>query len=352
MGDDKSSLGVASFSYCIDTATAKHNNTLHKISAQEIPIVLPSAKSQHHPLRNSSLNSNLSNTNKNTRADSFSYPNDRSGEIAVFGANNYFRLDYQTGLKRDLKHLEAPAAGAGAGARSNSTRSDASSYNSRIALLPINLGPQAKQKKGINARRMFLGFGCRGPCFDKKGVHHLVAEEAYIARSERIDHKNNHLEESRNSIEVFGAAATVKGEVAKNMERKLSMLTWDAIPKAQSTAAPSGVVDDEDEVGSDGSSDLFEIENIANPIDDAAICISPASQYAPSEASIQWSVVTASALDYNNDVSVSVAGDVRNRSIKEAQKGRHGGILGCRSQKAVDVVQNVSCKNQDIISPL
>lgn len=365
MADDKSSLRVASFSYYLDTA--KDNNMLHKISAQEIPMVLSSA-----PPRNPSLNSNK-NTLTDLREDSCSYLNDRSGEIGVFGADNYFRLDYQTGLKRDLKNVETPAAGA----RPNSTRSEVSSYNRRVALLPINLqrnGSQAKQKKGINARRIFLGFGCQGPCFDKKGVHinQLVAEEAYIgsittrAPSERIDHLDsrveNNLEESRNSIEVFGAGAAFKGEVAKNMERKLSMLTWDAIPEAQNTAtsiAGSGVVGDD--VASDASSDLFEIENIsgaAHPImaadDDASICMSPASHYAPSEASIQWSVVTASAIDYpavsdyNDDMSVSVAGDVMARSInKEAQKGRHGGILGCRSQKAVDVVQNVTCKNLD-----
>ncbi|KAL0342634.1 UNVERIFIED_CONTAM: protein PHYTOCHROME KINASE SUBSTRATE 3 [Sesamum calycinum] len=99
------------------------------------------------------------------------------------------------------------------------------------------------------------------------------------------------------------------------MERKLSMLTWDAIPKGQnlptSTVGSGTICDD---MASDASSDLFEIENISGSMypvqltagiaaDDMSICMSPASQYAPSEASIQWSVVTASAADYSSVLS-------------------------------------------------
>ncbi|KAL0285663.1 UNVERIFIED_CONTAM: protein PHYTOCHROME KINASE SUBSTRATE 3 [Sesamum angustifolium] len=138
------------------------------------------------------------------------------------------------------------------------------------------------------------------------------------------------------------------------MERKLSMLTWDAIPKGQnlttSTVGSGTICDD---MASDASSDLFEIENISGSI----------ITVRPSEASIQWSVVTASAADYssvlsdyNDETSVSVMGDktsrihatvARNRGGKEAQKSRPGGLLGCKSHKAVDVAENVCHKSNE-----
>uniref|UniRef100_A0A0D9XJJ3 Uncharacterized protein n=1 Tax=Leersia perrieri TaxID=77586 RepID=A0A0D9XJJ3_9ORYZ len=83
--------------------------------------------------------------------------------------------------------------------------------------------------------------------------------------------------------------------------------------------------EDEDEVGSESSSDLFEIKSLM--IEDCP--------YEPSEASVQWSVVTASA------AAVSVASSGRAPPI--AGKGRRqerpvGGLLrGCVSHRAVDV---------------
>ncbi|CAB4264614.1 unnamed protein product [Prunus armeniaca] len=75
------------------------------------------------------------------------------------------------------------------------------------------------------------------------------------------------------------------------------MLPWDEFP------ANSGGVIYHNESDSDASSDLFEIESLtgkANPFlarqaSDAATsgCMTPTTCYAPSEASIEWSVVTA-----------------------------------------------------------
>ncbi|MCI01260.1 protein PHYTOCHROME KINASE SUBSTRATE 1, partial [Trifolium medium] len=66
----------------------------------------------------------------------------------------------------------------------------------------------------------------------------------------------------------------------------------------------SYVDDDNDDAASDASSDLFEIESLKGKSsnnfltrqtsDAASSCVSP-NNYAPSEASIEWSVVTASA---------------------------------------------------------
>lgn len=316
------------------------NNMPYRFSAQETPIVSSSAKSK----RNATLK----------RVDPYSYLSSvRAPTHGVFGSDTYF-----SSLKvKDVGIIPVAADLAGEGSssgrlRTPSIRSEASSFNSQTALVPSlhRNGSQAKQKKAANGRggrrRSFLGFGCgSGSCFDKKGVHINPPPPSRLP-SQRIDHHlpsapvildpaakavEMVLEESRKSIEVFGSrTATFEGEVARNMERKLSMLSWDAIPRAQSIEASRNG----DDVASDASSDLFEIENITTSrapiasadvdVDASSLCTSPASRYAPSEVSIQWSVVTAA--EFNDDA----AG-------KGAQRGRNGGILGCRSLKAVDV---------------
>ncbi|KAK4437071.1 protein PHYTOCHROME KINASE SUBSTRATE 1 [Sesamum alatum] len=435
---DNISLRVASFSCYLDTAK---ENLVHRVSAQEAPILFNSGKTKPptaKPPPSSASFSYSKGSKDSLRVDSFSYLNTagenfvfnvptgpiqdpnpafsfsheipKDGrEISVFGADKYFnmKLEYPMRIKRDSK---ADGPGNLPRGGSNSTRarppsvrseSEASTWNSQTALLPSNFQARTKQKRAVG-RRILAGFGCQGPCFDKKAVrvNELIAQEAcYGAKpsrtgSERIDHlalapvpnpgtgnftvKKQlpgiaNLEESRDSIEVFGSGTTSKkGDIATNMERKLSMLTWDAIPKGQnpptSTVGSGTICDD---MASDASSDLFEIENISGSMypvqltaaDDMSICMSPASQYAPSEASIQWSVVTASAADYssvlsdyNDENSVSVMGDktsrihatvARNRGGKEALKSRPGNLLGCKSHKAVDVAENVCHKSNE-----
>ncbi|KAH6781593.1 hypothetical protein C2S51_006886 [Perilla frutescens var. frutescens] len=348
-----------------------------------------------------------------TSAFTFSHQIPKDAEIGVFGADKYFnmKLEYQTNPIKN--HQREPAApNINAMPRPPSFTSQASSWNSQTTLLPDfqrNHGSQMKQKKAI-ARRLFMGFGCRsGPCFDKKSVKidEIVAQEAPYhnnSKPTRIDHRlplpppppppinqdssssakkqqlpiNVDLDESRPSIEVFGSHnRSSKGDaVATNMERKLSMLTWDAIPKGKnpptSTLGTSTICDD---MASDASSDLFEIENISGSIypllaselaaadDMSSCCMSPTSLYAPSEASIQWSVITASAADYSalsefNDESVSVVGDaavskkiVAKRGKDQVQNSKSrppaGIFLGCKSGKAVDVAENVCVKSNE-----
>ena len=82
------------------------------------------------------------------------------------------------------------------------------------------------------------------------------------------------------------------------------MLSWDATPKVETENSKGNNNDTE----SDASSDLFEIESLtgkANPFlarhasDAASGCVTPTTCYAPSEASVEWSVVTASAADFS-----------------------------------------------------
>ncbi|OWM70066.1 protein PHYTOCHROME KINASE SUBSTRATE 3-like [Punica granatum] len=162
------------------------------------------------------------------------------------------------------------------------------------------------------------------------------------------------VEEPRISLEVFGSHAKKRADnvVAMNLERKLSMLTWDAIPKAKIHKSPTKM---EEDMGSEASSELFEIENISG-----TTTIPPSTCYEPSEASIEWSVVTASAADFSvlseydeKEVLADIRGAnkiptlssrpnfTRNSNEKEVPKSRPSGLLGCKSHKALQVAETV-----------
>lgn len=245
------------------------------------------------------------------------------------------------------------------------------------------------------SRSFFSTLGCTGSCTDEKSVvvadpnqgqsslgqdqnHHQSRRFRYEARSTKRaeDHfafpiLNSSGEESkkppppppddppRMSLEVFGSKEAPLGvvdEVAAHLERKLSVLTWDAIP-ASVPPKPSGYGGGSrvspktsrggggDDIDSDASSDLFEIENItANRrgyAEPAAVVSARNSGYEPSEASIDWSVVTASAAA---DVADPEQYDEKKISAKAAAAKRRPGIgmLGCKTQKSVRVAENAS----------
>ncbi|KAL0357472.1 UNVERIFIED_CONTAM: protein PHYTOCHROME KINASE SUBSTRATE 3 [Sesamum calycinum] len=400
---DNGSLRVASFSYYLDTAI--DNNIVHRISAQDrTPIQLTSAKKTNSSTINpppfsikfSKPKEGPDSLSRSPRLDSFSYfntssdhnlvfevpgpvqdptsafsfsreiPGDRD-QISVFGADRYFNMNL-TEAKHDFKN-KGPGMGLNIGPRTPSLCSEGSSWNSQTGLLP-HLQMQTKQKKAVG-RNFLTGFGCRGPCFDRKSVHinEIVASYASNrsrAGSERTDRRailvpvpnpgteilpvmiNNQLlrveqlDEARHSIDVFGSAAALKRDnVAANMERKLSMLTWDAIPKSGQNLSTSSTTICDD-MASDASSDLFEIETHQDPCTRAA----------------DYSALS----DYNDEMSVSVAGDMmvsrsynvadrssetRREGAKEGQKSRAGGLLGCKSSKAVEVAENACCRSNE-----
>ncbi|XP_047940205.1 protein PHYTOCHROME KINASE SUBSTRATE 3-like [Salvia hispanica] len=339
---DGSSLRVASFSSYIDKGK---ESLVHRVSAQDHTNMTIKLS---NPTRVDSFSSRSSEHNPNS-AFTFSHLTPKhagAGEISVFGADRYFnmKLEYQT-----KTHPPTPSL--------CSESSAPTTCHSQTTLLPSN--QPSKHKK--TASRIFTGFGCKTPCFGYKSVQIDEIKDHPIKKIQDI-------EESRKSIEVFGSRKIkdAKGsEVATNMERKLSMLTWDAIPKGGKKNLPTSTIGSTSEVGdvaSEASSDLFEIEEVSGSIyplmqgaddddDDEPSCMmSPAtSLYAPSEASIQWSVVTASAADFSglsefNDDSVS-AKVVKTRVVNQVQKSRPTGLLGCKSIKAVDVAnQNVCVK--------
>ncbi|KAL8218791.1 hypothetical protein R6Q57_022164 [Mikania cordata] len=134
-----------------------------------------------------------------------------------------------------------------------------------------------------------------------------------------------------------------------SLGKKLTLLNdWDMdIPTeyAKYISSSRRYNNDED---SDSSSDLFEIESFS-PTGDSCFSAHRKSDYAPSEVSIDWSVVTASAADFSvvsdyTGVVRAGGGDRRYsdkngqfRGKKDGQKKRAGILSGCGSHKAVRV---------------
>lgn len=348
--EDNASLRVASFSCYLDTAK---ENLVH-ISAKDTKKLPFSINNQDNltSLRVDSfsyLNTAGENfTFKVSRpvhdpALAFSFPQEtprpinlertmcKDGEIGVFGADKYFNVK----LDRRVR-VEPPVV-----SRNPSVCSQESGMISQNVLLQSTsrMESQTKQKR-LFGRRFFAGLVCQGPCFSKKSAHvnevmapgmtnelkptragskrvdqfefQVASSEAKKLTVEEEESKEEKPGEPRKSLEVFGScSSSMKGGVAMNLERKLSMLTWDAIPKSGKnlTIYTPGTTTICDDMASDASSDLFEIENISSTtysklkvesdLDHMPICMSPSptTQYAPSEASIEWSVVTASAAD-------------------------------------------------------
>ncbi|GAB2297198.1 hypothetical protein Dimus_031311 [Dionaea muscipula] len=138
-----------------------------------------------------------------------------------------------------------------------------------------------------------------------------------------------------------------QGEATKLVD---NMIVWDA-------AIPRNIIieetDEPDDAESDASSDLFEID-----CPSTCTSINAQSCYPPSEASIEWSVVTASSSSASTDLPAAAAmsdnhpqrlaktSPVNNEDLQKQQRRRPpfaAGMLllllsgGCRSEKAVRV---------------
>lgn len=307
--------------------------------------------------------------------------------------------------------------------------SSEASWNSQTALLPSSHRNQAQNmEKKVNRRKIFSGFICSMSCADKKSIYvHKKIDHGEVHGKEvrkkaiQVDHNpvifdgrrqskprfqakdelrgqnfdrpnreeyfafpisnsgvqnliaKSQLEEEKTkeedpriSLEVFGSHMMKKGDIAMNLQRKMSMLTWDAIPKSQNLSNTSETGGVNEDVESDASSDLFEIENLSGAekpqfVRQASDGISSA-MYEPSEASIEWSVVTASAADFSvntgydekklEESTKSPRITSKSKMAKEMQRSRPSGLLGCNSQKAVKVAETAYRTNQKLDSSM
>ncbi|OAY47632.1 protein PHYTOCHROME KINASE SUBSTRATE 3 [Manihot esculenta] len=290
--------------------------------------------------------------------------------------------------------------------------SSESSWNSQTTLLAnYRRNSSHSRRKKVNERWFFPGFTCKGSCSDDKSVYidksvphtgfrvarnpimlegRKQSQSRFLTKdhefrspsfgklsigSNREDYlvlptvnsgvqnlsvkreKQKTLEEdARKSIDVFGSHKIKKEDIASNLERKLSVLTWDAIPfpKAQNLPSTSASSQMYEEAESDASSDLFEIENLScstQPMfrnqtsDGISGCMTPPSRYEPSETSIEWSVVTASAADFyaisDYDEKKPAESSTKTSVLASTPRSRRSNILlGCKNEKAVQVAES------------
>ncbi|XP_057950152.1 protein PHYTOCHROME KINASE SUBSTRATE 1-like [Malania oleifera] len=168
----------------------------------------------------------------------------------------------------------------------------------------------------------------------------------------------------RKSLEMFRSPLLEKGNRILSFDRRRNMLTCGASKNVEEIEIPANCHETE----SDASSDLFEIESLSSKLnqflvqqtaDGASGCITPTTCYPPSEASIEWSVVTASAADFSamsdsdeqrtaatipnpsKTVPASTAPKCMSKEIHRRRAGP-GNLLGCRSQKAVSIAGNAT----------
>lgn len=312
---------------------------------------------------------------------------DNDAEIGVFGAEKYFsmKLDHVDSTADITKQHEKenthdhpnanpnpnpnphphphPQLTKTTSSRSKTSRHGTpsvrseSSCNSQTFLMRINNHNENKQRKMNDTSISFGGFRCYGPCSGVKTVHTDPKNSCKSRNSDRdfvAYDARKHNDKPRLHFEAkkadFHAQEKIslpiqRSDIAMNLERKLSLLTWDAIPNQLSTKnnnhnnngnnSSMSSNTQEEETASVASSDLFEIENITSSV------------YEPSEASIGWSVVTGSMADqsvisdFDMMKRVTRNGPVVKTKPVIGEKVRSAGFLsGCKSHKAVSVVDS------------
>lgn len=295
-------------------------------------------------------------------------------ELGIFGAEKYFKgvideellrtpgAHYRLNQPQEKHEEPSPLPKTN---RAPSVRSE-SSYNSRKGLLVSNgNGNDHRKKKSVKSLLASLGCSCN----DKDSVK---------ITHKKVPTKDGDLVQNRNSLSsrwidgdvnikkddcfTFPVLNTelvpeIKQEGGKgklfSLERKLTMLNWDGVtPRAEvlDVSRNGG----QNDTGSDASSDLFELESFSThennsflekqALDSNDGRLSNVNGYAPSEASVDWSVVTASAADFSNPEDLRVS--------RTAKVGSGSGILsGCKSLKAVRVSGDEQEKGAVLVGP-
>lgn len=340
----------------------------------------------------SNHNTNLSLTSPFDQTNGYPVKKkEEDGEIGVFGAEKYFNgaIDAVAGggprpTKLIPKNLEYCTEQEGMTnpepmkplIHAPSIRSE-SSWNGQNPLLHtvIQNPPQQKPSKSMTAKTFLSCLpACKCYCFDRSSSDIEVGEISFkrpngevILQSKqkktaagikedlftfpttnpavgirpvRVPLQGDVDEIGRKSLEVFGSPVLGIGRRNKclNLERRLD---HHAIPKVAETENSKANCNDTE---SDASSDLFEIESVTGK-----------PNYTPSEASIEWSVITASAAamsEYEEGrPSMTLPSPIKtfytNNATKiNEERPRSGGLFGCNSSKTVKIARDAHKTNQ------
>lgn len=183
----------------------------------------------------------------------------------------------------------------------------------RVASFSCYLKPRENKQ---NCKRFSHIFRRASLCLTTKAVDPFAFPDL-TAKPKQFEEK------SRTSFEVFRSEFVNKGDLMKNLERQMSYLTWDDIPKA----SHEHVSITYDDVASDASSDLFEIE-IFSRTGSFSEFSSGNSDY-DEKKTVQ--TITTSPTPVKN----------KNGTRRKPRKTTAAGLLGCRSQQSVKVAEPV-----------
>ncbi|KAJ0763480.1 putative protein PHYTOCHROME KINASE SUBSTRATE [Helianthus annuus] len=201
--------------------------------------------------------------------------------LGIFEAEKYFKgvtdVHHQINQSRE-KHEDQPCALPKLKAMS-SARSE-SSWNSRRGLLVSN---GTNHRKKISFKSLLASIGCN--CNDKDSIK---------------------IKEFKQPVKGGGGLNPSIADAKHFRIPKLPEVDREHIAKGEilEVSRKGG----QDDTGSDASSDLFEIENFSANEDYNSFLARQATknnEYAPSEASVEWSVVTASVADFPNTIFIA-----------------------------------------------
>ncbi|KAK4399793.1 protein PHYTOCHROME KINASE SUBSTRATE 1 [Sesamum angolense] len=161
----------------------------------------------------------------------------------------------------------------------------------------------------------------------------------------------------RKSAEVYDSTILGKGKSFLSLEKRLTLLTWNAIVP-ESAEQNRGIPSD-----SDAGSTLLETESFSRSSMKESDGITPEACYAPSEASIEWSVITANAADtilsdskgLKSTISSTTAKMLHAQSVslgskngrfKEMPKRQSSILSGCKNHRSVCVAGDAHIPNE------
>ncbi|CAN6484605.1 unnamed protein product [Victoria cruziana] len=308
-------------------------------------------------------------------------------EIGVFGAEKYFKGEDDGQLRLGIlsPRIYKPVT---------PSRSSESSANSQAALLRSHQPrteprPEGKQKKN---RIVFMGCPCSGmksvrtneekvqetrkTIFDiRAGYPESLSKRIVLGISDPADRivklppelllRSGRFERARKEADTFPAVnlpGKVPAKVGSDVQKpRISIEVFrpeDVGPRVSSgrrlssrraDALSPGAGPRDDDAASDASSDLFELDVVSSQVGSylrrAMSSAASPSCYEPSEASVEWSVATASMAD-GSEAGGRVSGaDGRSRGLgsgpglplPDGGNKRRPSLLGCRNERAVNI---------------